>query len=101
MDAVFLAGRSDDQAALGMQGDLRAAIVAQAAMTAGLVLFISLTALEMTIVRFGRPRYLAAALAGFAGEFFGRALSEFSTGHDGVGSAGGGGLVVAARSAVE
>jgi len=50
-------------------GGFRAAIVAQAAMTAGLVLFISLSALEITIERFGRPRYLAAALAGFAGEF--------------------------------
>jgi hypothetical protein len=50
-------------------GGYRAAVIAQALMAGTLVVFISLSALELSIARFGRPRYLAAGVAGFVGAF--------------------------------
>jgi hypothetical protein len=52
-----------------LHGGYRAAIAAAAIMAAGLVCLIAMTALEMSRDRYGRPRYLAAALATFVGEF--------------------------------
>jgi hypothetical protein len=50
-------------------GGYRAAVLLQAIMEAAMVVFIALTALEMSMNRLRRPRYLAAALAAFAGGF--------------------------------
>jgi hypothetical protein len=50
-------------------GGYRAAVAALAIMTALLVIFIALHALELTIAQFGKPRYLAASVATFAGMF--------------------------------
>ncbi|MGA2231292.1 MAG: hypothetical protein ABSH22_10370, partial [Tepidisphaeraceae bacterium] len=58
-------------------GGYRTAIAAEALMTADLVLFIGLTALEISITHHGRPRYLAAALAAFTGEFLSLAYLSF------------------------
>jgi hypothetical protein len=50
-------------------GGYRAAIAALAIMTGLLVIFIALHALELTIIQFGKPRFLAASVATFAGAF--------------------------------
>ena len=50
-------------------GGYRAAVAAQAALAAGIVAILALIAIETTRACFGRPRYLAAAVATFAAEF--------------------------------
>jgi hypothetical protein len=47
----------------------RTAIAGQAIMTGAIVLLIALTSLEMSWIAHGQPRYLASAMAAFAGEF--------------------------------
>jgi len=61
-------------AELGMKrlwdaGGYRAAVVALSLMSASLVSLIALIALEWSIAQCGRPRYLAAEIAAFAGGF--------------------------------
>jgi hypothetical protein len=50
-------------------GGYRAVIATEALLTAALVLFIGLSALEITRAQSARPRYLSAALAAFVAEF--------------------------------
>lgn len=61
-------------AELGMKhiwdiGGYRAAVGVAAVMNGAIVAFIAMIALELSRARYGQPRYLPAALAGFAGAF--------------------------------
>jgi hypothetical protein len=55
--------------ALWDHGGYRAAVAATGLMTAGIVVLLALSALELTVRRYGEPRFLAGALAVFVGEF--------------------------------